>query len=100
MEKFLHMRNVTKMFHIMYNLCRNVAYNDISLLQTMLFCCKICFVAIYVVLSRNLFCRKLRAFVWRKIEPEIVLVEKKRQISGMAGRCCCIQKLQVLVPVN
>ena len=27
-------------------------------------------------------CRDLRAFVWRKIEPKIVLVEKKRQISG------------------
>ena len=28
----------------------------------MLFCCKICFVAIYAVLSRNLFCHDLRAF--------------------------------------
>ena len=60
-------------------------HNDISLLQIMLFCCKICFVAIYAVLSRNLFCCYLRAFVWRKIEPKIVLVEKKRQISGMEG---------------
>ena len=42
------------------------------------------FSAIYSVLSRNLFCRNLRAFVWRKIEPKIVLVEKKRQISGMS----------------
>ena len=47
-----------------------------------LFCRKICFVA-KSVLSQNLFCRDLRAFVWRKIEPKIVLVEKKRQISGM-----------------
>ena len=31
----------------------------------------------YAVLSQNLFCRDLRAFVWRKIEPKIVLVEKK-----------------------
>ena len=30
-----------------------------------------------------MFCRDLRAFVWRKIEPKIVLVERKRQISGM-----------------
>ena len=43
-EKFLHMRNVRKIY---------------------------------------LFCRDLRAFVWRKVEPKIVLVEKKRQISGM-----------------
>ena len=38
-------------------------------------------VAIYAVLLQNLFCRDLRAFVWRKIEPKNV--EKKRQISGM-----------------
>ena len=36
-------------------------------------------------MSQNLFCCDLRAFVWRKIEPEIVLVEKIRQISGMDG---------------
>ena len=49
----------------------------------MLICCEICFVAIYAVLAQNLFCRDLRAFVWRKIYSEIVLVEKKGQISGM-----------------
>ena len=31
----------------------------------------------------NLFCRNLRAFVWRKIYPKIIYVEKKWQISGM-----------------
>ena len=36
-----------------------------------------------LLLSRNLFCSDLRAFVWRKVEPKIVRVEKKRQISGM-----------------
>ena len=46
-------------------------------LQLMLFCCKISFVAIYAVLSRNLFCCDLRAFVWRKVEPKVVPVEKK-----------------------
>ena len=51
--------------------------NHISLSQLTLFCYKICFVAIYAVLSRNLFCRDLRPFVWRKIEPKIVPVEKK-----------------------
>ena len=55
----------------------------------MVFCCilhyfvVIIFFAIYAVLSRNLICRNLRAFVWRKIEPRIVSVEKNRQISGM-----------------
>ena len=56
----------------MYNLWRFVALND----------SKISFVAINAVLSR-IFCRNLRAFVWRKIVPKIVCVEKKRQISGM-----------------
>ena len=33
------------------------------------------------------------AFVWRKVEPKIVLVEKKRQISGMCTRAtCCDQQ--------
>ena len=41
------------------------------------------FVAIYALLSRNLFCRELRTFVWRKIESKIASVEKKWQISGM-----------------
>ena len=33
--------------------------------------------AIYAVLSQNLFCRDLRVYAWRKIEPKIVPVEKK-----------------------
>ena len=49
----------------------------------MLICREICFVAIYAALAQNLFCRNLRAFVWRKIYSKIVLVEKKGQISGM-----------------
>ena len=49
----------------------------------MLICRKICFAAIYAVLAQNLFCCDLRTFVWRKICLEIVLVEKKGQISGM-----------------
>ena len=51
----------------------------------MLICREICFVAIYAVLAQNLFCRDLRTFVWRKIYSEIVLVEKKGQISGMCN---------------
>ena len=39
--------------------------------------CKNHIFANYAVLSRNLFCRDLRVFVWRKIEPKIVYVEKK-----------------------
>ena len=42
------------------------------------------FYVIYIVLSRNLFCRGLGALVWRKIEPKIVHVEKKGQIWGMS----------------
>ena len=38
---------------------------------------------IYAVLLQGQFCRDLRDFAWRKIEPKIVLVEKKGQISGM-----------------
>ena len=38
---------------------------------------KIISFANYAVLSQNLFCRDLRVFVWRKIEPKIVYVEKK-----------------------
>ena len=52
----------------------------------MLICREICFVAIYAVLAQNLSCRDLRTFVWRKIYSEIVLVEKKGQISGMKVR--------------
>ena len=65
----------------MYNLWCFVALNG----------SKISFVAIYAVLSR-IFCRDLRAFVWRKIVSKIVCVEKKRQISGVPLTCmyeCC-----------
>ena len=55
-----------------------------------MFCCILCcfiakflFYTIYAVLSRNLFCRDLRALAWRKIGPTILSVEKKGQISGM-----------------
>ena len=96
-EKFLHMRNVKKIYHIekvlhMTNVEQNVVCgemwrNHISLSQVTFFCCICCtYLRCFVaksVLSQNLFCRDLRAFVWRKIEPKIVLVEKKRQISGM-----------------
>ena len=57
--------------------------NVSTYVQFMLFCCIIGFVAIYALLSRNLFCRDLRTFMWRKIEPKIKYVEKKLQISGM-----------------
>ena len=57
-----------------------------------MFCCILCcfiakflFYTIYAVLSRNLFCRDLRALAWRKIEPKIFSVEKKGQISGMVS---------------
>ena len=62
----------------MYNLGHFVA----------LTCCKISFLAIYAVLSKKN-CRNLRAFVWRKVEPKIVSVEKKGQISCMVQ--CAVQ---------
>ena len=57
--------------------------NVSTYVQFMLFCCKIDFVTIYALLSENLFCRDLRTFVWRKIEPNIASVEKKWKILGM-----------------
>ena len=64
--------------HVVYNLWCFVTLK----------CCKIIFLAIYTVLSR-IFCRNLGAFVWRKIEPKIVYVEKKGQIS-------CMHLLQIM----
>ena len=54
--------------------------------QFVLFCCKISFVSLYDVLSRNLSCRDLCAFAWRKMYPKIVYVEKKLQIWGKGRR--------------
>ena len=65
--------------------------NVFTYVHVMLFCLKIGCVVIYVVLSRNLFCRDLRTFVWRKMEPNIAYVEKKWQISGMNPRPTMIQ---------
>ena len=86
-DRFLHMSNEKCGESVTW---RNFFSSTLRLIRIstffsciLLFCCKICFVAIYAVLSRNLFCCDLRAFVWRKVEPKIVLVEKKRQISGM-----------------
>ena len=70
-QKFLHIWHVSDV--------ENVS----TYVQFMLFCCKIDFVTICALLSENLFCRDLRTFVWRKIEPKIASVEKKLQITGM-----------------
>ena len=56
----------------------------------MLFCRKICFVAIYAILAQNLICRDLHAFVWRKVYSEIVHMEKKGQIWGMVSRAASL----------
>ena len=89
LEKALHMINLEQNV-LCREMWRNLSCGEMFPLDRLLhmnkltfFCCKICFVAVYAVLSRNLFCRDLRAFVWRKVEPKIVLLEKKRQISGM-----------------
>ena len=52
------------------------------------FVAKSLFYAIYAVLSRNLFCRYLRALAWRKIEQQILPVEKKGQIWSMVIFFC------------
>ena len=74
-QKFLHIWHVSDV--------ENVS----TYVQFMLFCCKIDFVTICALLSENLFCRDLRTFVWRKIEPKIASVEKKWQIWGMIPTC-------------
>ena len=54
--------------------------------QFMGFYCNLCrFVAksvIHALLSRNLFCHNLRAFMWRKIEPKSTFVEKMTNIRS------------------
>ena len=81
-ENYLHMVNVEKSIQ-WGNFPHEKCGHKSVLSQFSFVICKIWFVTIYAVLSWNLFCCDLRSFVWRKIEPKIVLVEKKRQISGM-----------------
>ena len=77
-DRFLHMRNEKCQANL---LCGGISPHDISLLQIMLFCCKICFVAIYAVLLRKLFCRDLRAFcVEKNWTKNCVCGEKKTNI--------------------
>ena len=71
-KKFLHMINVENFLH-MRNVEKNFKKN----------CRKICSVAIYAVLSQNLFCCNLRIFAWRKFSQKLCLWRQKRQISGM-----------------
>ena len=56
-------------------------FSGVFMLFSHILCCSLgvkeFFLAIYAFLSQNLFCRDLRAFAWRKIEPKIVSVEKK-----------------------
>ena len=55
--------------------------SDLFLMEFTLFCCKICFAAIYVVLSQNLFCRSLRTFcVETTYGQNVVLGEKMTNI--------------------
>ena len=75
-----------------------------------------CFYVYYAVLLQNLFilrftlfclkirfCRDLCAFAWRKIEPKIVTVEKKGQISCMHwpwlfySKTLIVQQRQILL---
>ena len=58
--KFLHMTDVEK-FEISSIVCTICGI----LLHFTLFCCKICFLAIYAAVAKSVWCN-LRAFVWRK----------------------------------
>ena len=69
-ENALHMRNVKK--SVMW---RNFLHNWWFFVA--LNCCKIIVLVIYAILSR-IFCRDLRTFVWRKIEPKIFVCGEKR----------------------
>ena len=69
------------------------------------FYCNLCrFVAqsvIHAVLSRNLFCHNLGAFLWRKIEPKSTFVEKKWQIWGLSqGTWLLLPRILYYPPVH
>ena len=91
------MRRNLKFFHI-WHMCdmENVS----TYVQFMLFCCKIGFVAIYTLLLRNLFCRNLRTFEWRKIEPKIAYVEKKMTNMSYAQMSSTCQRSVVRTKSN
>ena len=74
---------------VYYNLYCSVAIYAVLMHSILFYCNLCCRIAIHAVLlpfllQFTLFCRDLRAFVCRTIEPKIVPVEKKRQISGMS----------------
>ena len=90
-QKFLHIWHVSDV--------ENVS----TYVQFMLFCCKIDFVTIYALLSENLFCRDLRTFVWRKIEPKIASVEKKMtnmRYDGIVQWLDCDTQVQMLFNIS
>ena len=57
--------------------------NVFTNVQFMLYCCKICFVAICAVLLQNQYCRNLRTFVWRNFLIKNCACGKIWQICGM-----------------
>ena len=60
-------------------------FSTLEMSQFVLYCRENCFVAIFAVLSRKLLNCDLGAFAWKKIEPNIVPVEKRAKyyLSGM-----------------
>ena len=80
--RFLHTADVEKYEispHVACVWCKNVN----TYANFMLFCYKISFFAIYAILSRNLLCRDLRTFVWRKIYQKIELGKPLGTISAV-----------------
>ena len=65
-------------FHMWRNFgCEENLRYAVAWMVFVLFCRKICSVAIYAVLSRHLFCCDLRTFYVRQIKPKICSVEEK-----------------------
>ena len=68
-------------FHIWWNFgCEENLRYAVAWMVFVLFCRKICSVAIYAVLSRHLFCCDLRTFYVRQIKPKVCSVEEKLQV--------------------
>ena len=80
--KFLHMTDVEK-FEVSSQLACVWCGECLKMCTRYAVLLKIWFCRDLRCLSRNLFWRDVRTFVWRKIKPKIAYVEKKWQIWGM-----------------
>ena len=79
-SRFLHITDVDKFEISLHMSCGDNSDFSTSFVAFSLFCCKIT-----PFLQFTLFCRDLRVFAWRKIEPKIVPVEQSSIKCGTAG---------------